>query len=102
MPKITKLFIPDSLAINAELKIPLVYTKVIEDEVEVYHGFVPGLTLKDSVATSLEACKELLQENVNVIIDKYLDDKKPFPFFPEKEQIINDFEGVCHISYIKI
>lgn len=102
MAKITKLFVPDALQVQGKLNIPLVVTKAIEDGVEVYHGFVPGLTVEDCVSPSLDSCKARLKQEAERLIDKYLKEDKEFPFFPTKEEIIENFDGVCNIKFIKI
>ena len=72
MAKITKMFVPDAIQVQKELKIPMVITKKLEDGVEVYHGFVPGLTKEDSISIDLSACKKLLREDTDKLIDSYL------------------------------
>lgn len=102
MAKTTKLFVPDAMQMQGQLNVPLVITKVIEDDVELYRGFVPGLTTEDCVSPSLDTCKERLRQDAEKMIDKYLKEGKEFPFFPTKEEIIEDFDGVCNIRFIKI
>ena len=102
MAKTTKLFTPDALVVQGNLNIPLVITKVIEDDVELYHGFVPGFTKEDCVSPDLDSCKRRLKEAAEKLIDQYLQEGKEFPFFPTKDEIIEDFEGVCNIRFIKI
>ncbi len=102
MARITKMFVPDSMQVQKELKIPMVITKKIEDGVEVYHGFVPGLTKEDCISIEMAACKKLLREDTDKIIDSYLKNQKEFPFFPTKEEIIEDFDNVCQITFITL
>ena len=100
--RVTKLFVPDAMQENKVLNVPMVITRVEEEGVEVYHGFVPGLTKEDSIAVSIDACKKLLKEETEKLVDKYLKEGKEFPFFPTKEEIIQDFDGVCQITFIKL
>ncbi len=102
MVKITKLFVPDAMQEQKELFVPLVITKVTDDVMEVYHGFVPGLTKEDCVSMSQKTCMKLLKEDVEKLIDKYLEEGLPFPFFPTEEEIYNDFDDVCEIKMIKL
>ncbi len=102
MARITKLFVPDALAVEKELNMPLVITRVVEDDVELYHGFVPGLTKEDCISPSLDSCKARLKKDADKLVDKYLKENIEFPFFPTKEEIIEDFENVCYIKFIKL
>ena len=102
MARITKLFVPDSMQVEKELKLPLVVTKVAENGVYVYHGFVPGFTKEDCRATTQESCVKMLKGEVDKLIDYYLKNNMAFPFFPTKEEVIADFDNVCHITMIKI
>ena len=92
----------DSLAISDEINIPLViiYNKKLDKK--TYHGFVPGLTKNDVVDENVELCKNKLKEVAKEIIVKHKKNNLPFPYFPSKDEILQDFQNVCYLSFIKL
>ena len=90
----------DSLSINEEIKMPLVVIK--DNTQQQYLGFIPGINHEDIKSNSLTQCKQNLNEFAKKIIQDYAKNNNPFPFFISKEQIIEDFQNIEHISFIKI
>lgn len=85
-----------------EICLPMVirYRKVDGDF--AYTGFIPGITTKDVIEKDFEKCKELLKEETKKIVIQYLEEKKIFPLFPTKEELLEDFDDIKSISFIKI
>lgn len=85
-----------------ELSVPIVILQRKKLDQKQYIGFVPALTKKDIVCNSLDECKTILKQAAkDLIVNMYLTNT-PFPFFPTKEEILEDFENVCYVSFIKV
>lgn len=81
---------PATSVVNEKVIIPLVYTL----ENNMYHGFVPGFQFQDVVSKTLEECQKNLLLYVKEEVYKRIQEKLPFPFFPNIEQIKEDFDDV--------
>lgn len=81
-----------------KVNIPLVFTK----EDGKYHGFVPGIIMRDVVENDLEICKQKLLETIKPILKNKVSNNLPFPFFPTNEEIKKDFKSVVLIKRISI
>ncbi len=81
---------------NGMINIPLVFTK----EKGSIHGFVPGFSIKDVIATNLQDCKKLLNLYVKEEVLKRIENQDSFPFFPSDDEIYNDFDNVIKIIRI--
>ena len=81
-----------------ELLVPLVVVK----SNNVYNGFVPGLTFNYVENQNKEECFKLLKEKTTNFIKDMVKTNKPFPFFPNKKEIMEDFENVVEVRFIKI
>ena len=100
MARITCFGKTDSLSVNTEIKMPLVIIK--NSSQDQYLGFIPGINHEDIQSNSLEESKQNLHNFAKELIKNYAKKNKPFPFFISKEQILEDFENVVDISFIKI
>lgn len=85
-----------------EISLPMVirYRKV--NGVLTYTGFIPGMTKKDVIDSDFETCKNLLKEETKKLVLRYLEEKKIFPLFPTKEELLEDFDDIKSISFVKI
>lgn len=97
MARITNFGSVDSLQ-NGEQLVPLVVVR----KDSAYHGFVPGLIFNYVEATNKEECFKNLKEKTLNFIKTMIKEEKPFPFFPNKKEIMEDFESVVDIKFIKI
>ena len=83
---------------NDKVSIPLVFTK----ENGLYHGFVPGILMKDIIDATLDACSKNLLEFIKEDIKNKIRNKFPFPYFPTNEEIKADFDNVVLIKRISV
>lgn len=81
-----------------KINIPLVFTK----EKGEFHGFVPGIVMKDVVDIDLDNCKKKLLQAIKPILMNKVQHDLPFPFFPSNEEIKKDFKDVVLIKTISI
>ena len=87
-----------SLAVNGEIKLPLVVCK----EKNQYVGFVPGFIMKTIVEKDIDICKIKLKDYAKQEVMRMSKNKQPFPFFPSEEEIFEDFQNVKYLEFIKI
>ena len=78
---------PATSVVDGKVSIPLVFTL----EGSEYHGFVPGIVMKDIVSSNLEECQNLLVAFIKKTVKSMIDNKQPFPFFPTNEEIKKDY-----------
>ena len=83
---------------NGKVNMPLVITK----EDGKYHGFIPGIVMKDIVCSTTENCVEKLKIFVKLYVKKAKQEKLPYPFFPTNEEIKKDFKNVVLIKRLTI
>lgn len=82
--------------------LPMVIRKrKIENEIK-FTGFVPGFSAQDIIKDDLEQCKKILFERTKEKVSKMLEDNSPLPFFPTKEELMEDFNDIVHITFIKV
>lgn len=79
-----------------KVSIPLVITY----EKNLYHGFTPGIIMKDIVSLNKDICVENLKSFVKQKIIKMINDETTLPFFPSNEEIKEDFDNVRLIKRI--
>ena len=84
--------------VDGKINLPLVITK----ENGKYHGFVPGIVMKDFVCDNTQECEAKLKLFVRDYILDMRKTKKPYPFFPNNEEIKKDFKGVVLIKRLTI
>lgn len=87
-----------SLDENGEVKLPLVICK----EKGKFVGFVPGFVMNSFIESDIEVCKTKLKEFVKNEVTKMVKEKTPFPFFPNEEEIFEDFKDVKYLEFIKL
>lgn len=92
----------NSLIASKEVKAPLVILKKIVDNETKYIGFVPGLLMNNIESANIEDVKAKLEKQTKSFINKMLKEDKPFPFFPTKEEIIEDYPETTYLKFIKI
>ena len=85
-------------AVNGIISLPLVVTK----EDGKYHGFVPGIVMKDFVCDTTTECETKLKVFVKDYILEMRKTQKPYPFFPTNEEIKKDFKGVVLIKRLMV
>lgn len=92
----------DSRDCCEKLIVPMVirYRKI--DERMLYTGFVPGFQTPDVVDENLEACKTKLFDKTRAIIIDMIQKNKPFPFFPTKEELLEDYKDIVNITFANI
>lgn len=92
----------DSLSLYGEIKAPLVIRKEeINNEVR-FLGFIPGLTQVDIIENTQQECESKLKETALKLIKKLAKENAPFPFFPTRNEIMEDFRDVISIKFITI
>ncbi len=92
----------DTLKEFNELKLPMVIISETENNVTTYIGFVPGIELKKITSLSVDTCKSNLLKETKSKVKEMIENDLPFPFFPTKEEIMEDFENVCYIKFLNI
>ncbi len=98
MVKITSFNKADSLAIYKKINMPLVIIKGNN----CFNGFIPGITKNDIVCETLEECKIQLKQHATQIVELMAKNNVEFPFFPTKEEILQDFKNVVYIKFITV
>ncbi len=94
----TELFKADARDLYEQINVPMVITEHKNRNRVVYAGFVPGLTKKDVLTTDYEECKAEIHKLTLELI-KQVD---VMPFFPTKEEILEDFDDVKAIMFLQI
>ena len=92
----------DSRKYNSELTLPMVIRKRKINQLTKFTGFVPGIYEQDVVEDTLEKCRELLFERTKARVKEMIKENSPFPFFPTKEEILQDFDDVVSITFVKV
>lgn len=92
----------NSLIASKEVKAPLVILKKTIDNTTKYIGFVPGLLMDNIENTDIETVKTKLSKCTKSYINNMLKENTPFPFFPTKEEIMEDFPDTVYLKFIKI
>ena len=92
----------DSLFNNGEVKIPLVYIKKNDEYGERFVGFIPGFVMKNITAHSIEECKKELVSYLKQRLHAMITNKVDIPFFPDEEEIRQDYDDVYLVEFIKI
>ena len=92
----------DSRDFEKGIKLPFVirYRKI--DEEFVYTGFIPGMTETDVISKDFEECKKTLIDSSLPTIERMIRKNEPFPFFPNEEELKNDFDDIYAITFIAI
>ena len=92
----------DSRKIYDYLMLPMVIRhRKIDDEL-VYTGFIPGMTEIDIIEKDFSLCKKQLKSKTRLLVVDYIENNKAFPFFPTKEDLMQDYEDIVSITFIKI
>lgn len=94
--------IANSMIASKELKAPLVIVKKIDGGNVKYCGFIPGINENDIISSNIETVKIELNKFAKEKFLDMLNSNKPFPFFPTKEEIMNNFENVEYIKFLKL
>lgn len=84
--------------VDGKVSIPLVITK----ESGKYHGFVPGIVMKDVIEQNITDCETILKDHVRKYVLKVREDKVAYPFFPSNEEIKQDFKNVVLIKRLSV
>ena len=92
----------DSRDYEGNLILPMVIRKRKIDEQVKYTGFVPGFFGKDVIEDNLDKCKQILFEKTKEKVLNMLKLNSPFPFFPKKEELLQDFDDIVNITFIKV
>ena len=92
----------NSLIASKEVKAPLVIVKKTIDNTTKYIGFVPGLLMDNIEGVDVETVKTKLTKNTKSHINNMLKENTPFPFFPTKEEIMEDFPETVYLKFVKI
>lgn len=88
------------MSVIHNLKIPIVVRKKLINDKFVFLGFVPGITKKDIINQDFFACKQLLIKHIN---DLLLSNPSLTQnvFFPSKQELLNDFDDIFYIAFLK-
>ena len=92
----------NSLIASKEVKAPLVILKKTTDDTTKYIGFVPGLLMNNVEDSDIEIVKTKLSKHAKAFIDKMFKENTPFPFFPTKEEIMEDYPDTVYLKFIKL
>lgn len=92
----------DSLAISEQISMPLVILKQNTEKGQRFIGFIPAITSRDIISNTLDECKNTLKQEAMKIIGIMAKDNVEFPFFPTKNEILENYKNVIEISFIKI
>lgn len=98
MANITSYGRADSL-VAGEVLVPLVVLKKSENS---YAGFIPGFIMKNIMENTAEECFAKLKIYLTQKLRILKETGEPMPFFPDRKEIMNDFENVHQIQFIKI
>ena len=98
MAKITSFGKADSIS-SGDILIPLVILKKAED---TYSGFIPGFVMKNIVENTPEECFAKLKAYLTQKLKAIKENGDTFPFFPDRKEIMKDFENVYKVEFIKI
>lgn len=92
----------DSRDYCEKLIVPMVIRhRKIADKM-VYTGFVPGFEGKDVIGENMEECKTRLFERTKKVLIEMLKNDKPFPFFPTKEELMEDYKDIVNITFTSV
>ena len=84
------------------LILPMVIRKrKINNEIK-FTGFVPGFEEDDVIENDLETCKTRLLEKTKAKVADMIKSDSPFPFFPNKEELLEDFDDIVNITFVKV
>lgn len=92
----------DTLKEYGELKVPMVIISETKNGVTSYIGFVPGIELNKITSLSIDICKKTLLKETEEKVKNMIKNEIPFPFFPTKEEILEDYKNVCYIKFVNI
>ena len=84
------------------INVPMVFVKKIENGEKYYHGFVPGIMMKNIISKSLEDCQQKLLPLIQEKLKTKIQLKSTLPYFPTNEEIVKDFDNVVCIKRFKI
>jgi len=85
-----------------DLIVPMVIRKRKINEKMMFTGFVPGFEGRDVIEENIDDCKKKLSSKTQKTVEKMLKENSPFPFFPTKEELMQDFDDVVSICFVKI
>lgn len=85
-----------------ELVVPMVIRKRKINNQIVFTGFVPGFVGKDVIDEDLESCKKKLSEKTKTKLIDMINQNSPFPFFPTKEELLEDFDDIVSITFASV
>lgn len=84
------------------VKLPLVITKKQENKKIEYYGFIPGLTQNDVVCVNIDECERKLKDTAVELVKKIIKNNANLPYFPDENEIKQDFEDIALLKYIRI
>ena len=84
------------------ISVPMVFVKKVENGEKFYHGFVPGIMMKNVISKNLEECQQQLLPLIQEKLKTKIQLKGTMPYFPTNEEIIKDFDNVSCIKRFKI
>lgn len=98
MAKITSFGKADAIY-SGEVMIPLV---VLQKSENSFAGFIPGFVMKNIVESTAEECIAKLKTYLTQKLKTIKENGDTFPFFPNRQEIMKDFENVYKIEFIKV
>lgn len=94
----TELFKADARDLYEIINVPMIVIEHKSGKKISYAGFVPGLTKKDVLSVDYDECKFEIQKKTLELIKKV----ETMPFFPTKEEIMEDYENVKCIMFLQV
>lgn len=92
----------DSRDYQEEFILPMVIRKRKINNETMFTGFVPGFEENDVIESDIETCKSRLLERTKKKVSQMIKSDSPFPFFPTKEELLEDFDDIVNITFVKV
>jgi len=89
----------DALKQSGKLFVPLT---IIKQSTCEYIGFIPGILMSNITAKTEQECLTILKNFMHQKLKAMMQNKEPFPFFPDKKEIYEDYKNVCRVELVKI
>lgn len=90
----------DALEVEKVLYAPLCVAK--DTNTKMYLGFIPGFLMKNIEAPTIEDCKKDLKAYLQNKLKTMVKNNEPFPFFPSKKEILEDYKNIVDIEIVKL
>lgn len=85
----------------SEQKVPLVVQKCTSDKF-AYVGFIPALKVQSIYSDNIDECTAKLKDILTKKIKSMILNNEPFPFFPNQNEILEEYGSVERITFVKL